>query len=167
MTDLRHPEAEDTDSSRLTRKNFLKRMAVGSWFMALCLAFFGALRSAVPSVLPDPVRRFKIGKAHNFTPGLAKEFPKENVIVYCDDEGLYAISTLCTHLGCVVRSTSDGFHCPCHGSRFAADGEVTRGPAPRGLEWYAIEKLAGGQMVVDRARPVRRGTKVRTDTPDA
>ena len=64
------------------------RFAVGSWFVATFLAFLGTIRSAVPSVLPDPVRRFKIGRPRDYTPGLSKEFSDEGVIVVCDEEGL-------------------------------------------------------------------------------
>lgn len=156
-----------TTSTRVTRRVFLVRFAVGSWFVATFLAFLGAIRSAVPSVLPDPVRRFKIGRPRDYIPGLSKEFSDEGVIVVCDEEGLYAISIVCTHLGCVVRQTTEGFQCPCHGSRFAHDGEVMKGPAPRDLEWYAIEQTHGGQLAVDRARRVSRGSKMSLDVENA
>jgi nitrite reductase/ring-hydroxylating ferredoxin subunit len=51
---------------------------------------------------------------------------------YRDDEGtLHAVSTRCTHLGCQVvwNAAERTWDCPCHGSRFAVDGEVLDGPA--------------------------------------
>ncbi len=47
----------------------------------------------------------------------------------------YAISAVCTHLGCAVNwdQSEQAFVCPCHGSRYDALGQVTRGPAPRDL----------------------------------
>jgi cytochrome b6-f complex iron-sulfur subunit len=50
---------------------------------------------------------------------------------------LVTLSSICTHAGCTVRFSSTGLLCPCHGSRFALDGSVTRGPATRPLAEYA------------------------------
>jgi Rieske Fe-S protein len=49
-----------------------------------------------------------------------------------DDEGLlHAVSAVCTHLGCLVNfnPSERSWDCPCHGSRFDADGAVLEGPA--------------------------------------
>jgi glycine/D-amino acid oxidase-like deaminating enzyme/nitrite reductase/ring-hydroxylating ferredoxin subunit len=57
--------------------------------------------------------------------------------VYRDDKGeLTELSARCTHLGCIVNfnSAERTWDCPCHGSRFALDGEVIEGPAVKGLE---------------------------------
>lgn len=147
----------------MTRKSFLALMATYSWVAGVTLAFVGALRAGVPSVLPDPSKRFKIGKAREYTPGLSKAFADESTVVFSDDDGLYAMSMICTHLGCIVMRSQDGFQCPCHGSKFARDGKVLKGPAPRDLDWYAVDRTPSGQLIVDRAKVVRRGTKLRLD----
>ncbi len=48
----------------------------------------------------------------------------------------YGLNAVCTHLGCVVpwNVGENLFKCPCHGSQYAANGKVIRGPAPRSLE---------------------------------
>ena len=48
----------------------------------------------------------------------------------------YGINAVCTHLGCVVpwNAGENLFKCPCHGSQYASNGKVVRGPAPRSLE---------------------------------
>jgi Rieske Fe-S protein len=68
--------------------------------------------------------------------------------VYRDDTGaLYEHSAACTHLGCVVHwnDAEKSWDCPCHGSRFAATGEVTHGPANAPLRpaETPVEDLAG------------------------
>lgn len=45
-----------------------------------------------------------------------------------------AFSMVCTHEGCTTAiSNGERFDCPCHLSRFAADGSVINGPAERPL----------------------------------
>jgi Rieske Fe-S protein len=59
------------------------------------------------------------------------------VAVSRDETGtVHAVSARCTHLGCIVNwnSAERTWDCPCHGSRFAQDGEVLEGPAVRALE---------------------------------
>ncbi|MEL6351921.1 MAG: Rieske 2Fe-2S domain-containing protein [Cyanobacteria bacterium J06627_28] len=69
---------------------------------------------------------------------LATGLSKETYLVIEDGPEIAssAISAVCTHLGCIVDWDADAgeFACPCHGSRFDADGDVTGGPAGRALE---------------------------------
>ena len=45
-----------------------------------------------------------------------------------------AFSMVCTHEGCLTEiRNGERFECPCHLSRFAADGTVINGPAERPL----------------------------------
>ncbi|MFQ3583559.1 MAG: cytochrome b6-f complex iron-sulfur subunit [Cyanobacteriota bacterium] len=51
----------------------------------------------------------------------------------------------CTHLGCTFpwNPNAQEFQCPCHGSRYAADGSVIRGPAPLPLKLTRVEVRDG------------------------
>ena len=62
---------------------------------------------------------------------------------------LRALSAICPHDGCLVSEVVDSsIVCPCHGSRFALDGTVTRGPAtsPLGVRPVRVEQ---GQIVLE------------------
>jgi Rieske Fe-S protein len=50
-----------------------------------------------------------------------------------------AHSLVCTHLGCVVGEEKAGFVCPCHGSRYDAQGVVVEGPAQESLKRFRVE----------------------------
>jgi glycine/D-amino acid oxidase-like deaminating enzyme/nitrite reductase/ring-hydroxylating ferredoxin subunit len=57
--------------------------------------------------------------------------------IYRDNEGVFhELSPACTHLGCVVQwnGVESSWDCPCHGSRFAPDGQVLNGPATKPLK---------------------------------
>jgi len=59
------------------------------------------------------------------------------VAVYRDNAGVvHRLSAICPHLGCVVgwNATENTWDCPCHGSRFSAEGDVLNGPATMGLQ---------------------------------
>lgn len=61
----------------------------------------------------------------------------EQLAVMKDQTGVItALSAVCTHLGCVVdwNGIDRTWDCPCHGSRFDADGKVLTGPAVKPLE---------------------------------
>ena len=61
------------------------------------------------------------------------------------EAGVVALYQKCPHLGCRVPScaTSQWFECPCHGSQYNQVGEKKGGPAPRGMDHFAMEVTAG------------------------
>lgn len=70
-----------------------------------------------------------------------KDVPREGALVFDDQrlavirsgDEIFALSLVCTHLGCTVRISGDALICPCHGSHFDRTGQVLNGPAPRAL----------------------------------
>jgi cytochrome b6-f complex iron-sulfur subunit len=66
------------------------------------------------------------------------------------DLGLMALWQRCVHLGCRVPScnSSQGFECPCHGSKYNFHGEYEDGPAPRNLDRFGVEVNAAGELIV-------------------
>ena len=67
------------------------------------------------------------------------------------DAGLMALWQKCVHLGCRVPecASSQGFECPCHGSKYNYHGEYDSGPAPRNLDRFALEVDGQGNLIVD------------------
>ena len=65
--------------------------------------------------------------------GGALVFRDERLVLMRDDNGFYALSLICTHLGCTVIVTEEALSCPCHGSRFDLQGNVLKGPASQSL----------------------------------
>lgn len=63
--------------------------------------------------------------------------------------GLSALFQRCVHLGCRVPwcETSQGFECPCHGSKYNYAGEYEAGPAPRNLDRFALSEQEGRLIV--------------------
>jgi cytochrome b6-f complex iron-sulfur subunit len=71
--------------------------------------------------------------------------------------GLMALFQRCVHLGCRVPwcATSQGFECPCHGSKYDSVGEYFGGPAPRNLDRFVVE-------LVDDRFIIKTGSVIQT-----
>ncbi len=71
--------------------------------------------------------------------------------------GLMALWQKCVHLGCRVPEciSSQGFECPCHGSKYNLHGEYFAGPAPRNMDRFAVEVNEAGDLIVDTGTVVQ------------
>ncbi len=71
-------------------------------------------------------------------------------------EGFFALSAICTHLGCLTAYKPELgiIACPCHGSKFKTDGVKIEGPAPRPLPWLRMWLSDDGNLMVDRSSAV-------------
>jgi len=144
----------------MPRRDFLGLAAMWSAITALAFAAAGALRLPRAAVVPVASRKFRVALPETLVPGEAFVPPGRSVAIFRDAAGVFAVSTICTHLGCIVKKEAAGFACPCHGSKFALDGSVTKGPAPKALAWLAVTKIASGAYLVDESKTVPAGTKV-------
>ncbi len=81
------------------------------------------------------------------------------------DGGIIALYQKCPHLGCRVPScgTSQWFECPCHGSQYNRVGEKRGGPAPRGMDRFAMSIGADGSLTVNTGAIVQ-GPPIGTNT---
>jgi Rieske Fe-S protein len=147
------------DKEGVSRRDFLGLAAFGAAILASLGALAGSLRFVKSNVYSEGSKKFKIGKPENFPIGISRKIDDKNVFIFSDDNGLFAISAICTHLGCIVSSSEFGFQCPCHGSQYNQDGKVIGGPAPRPLEWFEINQEVDGTLFVDAGKAVPNGTK--------
>ena len=81
------------------------------------------------------------------------------------DGGVIALYQKCPHLGCRVPEcvTSQWFECPCHGSQYNRVGEKRGGPAPRGMDRFAVSVSADGVLTVDTGTIIQ-GPPIGTNT---
>ena len=80
--------------------------------------------------------------------GGALVYREERVTLIREGGEVYALSLVCTHLGCTVQVTPTGLLCPCHGSSFDRGGRVLRGPADRPLRRLKVELRDGWYRVL-------------------
>ena len=150
--------APGVDASKMDRRRFLSWFGLG--WLSFAAATTGALsilmRFLFPNVVFEPPTSFKAGLPDDYEIGKVDERWKEKFGVWMVRvaEGIYALSTVCTHLGCTPNwlATENKFKCPCHGSGFYKTGINFEGPAPRPLERYRISLAEDGQILVDKSK---------------
>jgi cytochrome b6-f complex iron-sulfur subunit len=146
------------EQAPLSRRDFLGLAGIWAAVIAILGSILGMIRLPKPSVLPEMGSRFRVGHPEELPVGSAHVIPDQKVLVFADARGVAAISLVCSHLGCIVSRTEEGFACPCHGSKFGPNGEVQGGPAPRGLRWLDVTQAVDGSLVVDARQEVGPGT---------
>ena len=81
------------------------------------------------------------------------------------EAGLVALFQKCPHLGCRVPDcvSSQWFECPCHGSQYNQVGEKRGGPAPRGMDRFAMQVTDSNEFLVDTGAIIQ-GPPIGTNT---
>ena len=160
-----------------SRRRFLHMFGLGALLAAVAGQTYAMLRSLVPDVLYEEPQRFKLGAPADFPEG-ATFLDDRRLFVFREQSTFYAISATCTHLGCTVKmaklnepqtvNVNGGqlvelweFNCPCHGSKFYADGTNYAGPAPKSLKWVKLEVAPeDGQLVVNLSENVAQNFRL-------
>ncbi len=165
----------DADAIGVTRRQFFNRSIVGlmgfslSGFGAACIAFLwptlsggfgskitvGSVDDVLSSIRDTrepfyvPEGRFYINPFPADAVGAASSVYGPSVLGGME-AGVVALYQKCPHLGCRVPwcLTSQWFECPCHGSQYNRVGEKKAGPAPRGMDSFAVS-VDGGVITVD------------------
>ena len=147
--------AEDGPS----RRDFFSRVGLAACAVAAASSGVVTIDYLRPKVLFEPPTRFRAGSPLDYSEGVVRFNKQQKAYVIGASGGVYALSAVCTHLGCITRFLSDEkcIACPCHGSRFDLEGNVIHGPAPRPLQWLEVQVDAGGVLVVDTSVVISHG----------
>lgn len=151
VDDLRAPTPEE----ELDRREALGKLTGAAFAVAGLGTLFTTVRFLRPNVLFEPPTRFSVGPPEAIPRGTLVVLPEQKIYVGHADEGFFAMSSTCTHLGCMTRylQAQGEIFCPCHGSRFDLAGQVKAGPAPLPLPRLHVS-LADGELIVDAAQRV-------------
>ena len=169
-------ELASVGSVELNRRGFFVASVFVSWTVAwivLAWVTFSAaistmslmtLRFMFPNVLAEPPSTIKIGLPSRYEPEDVNEGYKAEwgfwvvrttkVPAQNGQDILYALQSICTHLGCPPNwlAAEQKFKCPCHGSGFYITGINFEGPAPRPLERFKVALADDGQIMVDKSQ---------------
>lgn len=159
-------DSQTAANSPQGRRSFLARaltwLGVSSLAVSAVSSLYANFRFFFPKVLYEPPFQFRAGLPGDYQSGTVSDrwAKSHQVWIVRDGNKLYALLTVCTHLGCLTNFAAGErlFKCPCHGTNFSLQGDPLVGPAPTPLYRLALSIGADGQIVVDKA--------VRENRPD-
>jgi len=132
----------------LSRRNFINLLGKGSLAGSALIGLGVLVRFISFQSEASPPTQYDLGLETNYSLGSRITVQSVPATVIHDSQGYHAISLVCPHLGCVVKATSDGFSCPCHGSCFLPDGSLRNGPASKPLTVLRVETNAEGHLIL-------------------
>jgi cytochrome b6-f complex iron-sulfur subunit len=133
----------------LSRRQVLITLGSLGLLTALANVVRGSLRYLTPPISQTQPVVIVAGPPADFPQGTLTPLANGPVFIGRDQDGLFALSAVCTHLGCTLIWRGEELTCPCHGSRFAVDGVNLAGPATRPLPYLALILNANGLLEVN------------------
>jgi cytochrome b6-f complex iron-sulfur subunit len=155
MSEETEKNGGEGESADLNRRRFIKFGTTSLAIAGLGACVFG-IEYISPNVLYEPSPVVNAGKPEHYPLDSVTLDLRASIFVVHGKEGFYALSAVCTHLGClsVWKQDAEVIACPCHGSTFQRDGSVIAGPAPRPLPWLKMWLDEDGSLMVDRSTQV-------------
>jgi len=130
----------------LSRRDFLKLARTALLTASGLIGLAGLWRYFSFQTEPPSPTDFDLGPASAFIPGSRTVLTQVPAVLLRTEKGFTALSLICPHLGCTVESKSNGFACPCHGSRFDFEGRLLRGPAAKPLMVLRLDTSSDGHL---------------------
>jgi cytochrome b6-f complex iron-sulfur subunit len=151
------------EQDEVSRRQFFVKVGLGSIALATCGTALFAYEYLSPNVLYEPSPVVNAGKPDRYPSDSVTLDPENGIYIVRAAEGFYALSAVCTHLGCLTawKPELGIIACPCHGSKFRRDGTKIEGPAPRALPWLKTWLSDDGELMVDRSTLVPERQLVR------
>jgi cytochrome b6-f complex iron-sulfur subunit len=145
----------DTPEGSVTRRRLLSFVGWGSFASFFGGITIGTLRFFFPRILYEPLQEFTAGKPEDYQAGevSTRMLKEQRVWMIRNQDGMYVLVAICTHLGCtpIWHADEQRIKCPCHGSNFLIDGQNVAGPAPVPLFRAAITLDLTGNITVDKS----------------
>jgi cytochrome b6-f complex iron-sulfur subunit len=140
---IRSSTIEVPTGSQLTRRNFLDTFAVALSAAAIASgAVLGGLYASPPHERRTDTDELDVGSVSEIEAQGSRtfRFGREPCVVIAAGGKFHALSTICSHLGCIVQWVPKSQHlaCPCHRASFDLEGNVREGPPPRPLTAYSV-----------------------------
>ncbi len=159
MLDETADNLSELTSGEESRRQFLTKLGLGACAVTGLGAALTVADFLEPKVLFEPPTSFRAGTIADFPEGTVRFNQEQKVYIVGGAAGIFAMSAVCTHLGCITRPMSGepGIACPCHGSKFDLEGNVTHGPAPHPLPWLEVKADAAGNLTVDTSVVIPHG----------
>ena len=133
-------------SQSLSRRAILKVGVILSGLLSLA----GIVEFLSYEEAPEVATSITLDMPESYLPGSVTPIPQIRAWLLRDENGFYAISGTCTHLGCTVALQDDStLVCPCHGSMFDLQGAILAGPAELALQYVEVTRSPDNKLVVN------------------
>ena len=153
---------ENESKSNISRREMLSFIGGGTFFSLIAVSFAATIRFLFPKALYEPPSYFTADKPEYYPKGSVTLMPEHKTYIIHDEKGLYAMSAVCTHLGCTVNWVNNDleYQCPCHGSVYNQEGTNIAGPAPRPLARLDVKIHKNQRIVVDTKKYVDNNFRI-------
>lgn len=154
---------ESPNEDAMNRRQFFVKAGVTSIAIAAAGTGVFGYQFLSPNVLYEPSPIVNAGKPDRYPPDSVTLDPETGIYLVHDQQGFFALSAICTHLGCLTAYKQDTgrIECPCHGSKFRPDGTKIEGPAPKPLPLLHTWLNEDGELMVDRSMVITNKQVVR------